>query len=237
MQILFYLFIALTVFFTGSLRRQLVYHSDGSIAPSLTLLTTAGATILCYVFFKAYLLFFILVLALMQRLRTSIGIKIAVLSGAICFTTICTGTGPIGWTVLSITAIISFLILLPQVESLAEDFYGIFFKEMNRVFCAARISFDKLRASLAHPLWFLVTLIELPAVCGLAVAGMWQLMNWLHEPASITGAVCLVRLVAIIPLVTVLYRAYLRDTAHVSIHHPDTANDTELAPPGMQVHH
>jgi hypothetical protein len=212
MQIIFYLLIALTAFYTGSIDKRLKISRSGMIITPLAALTVVGSIIMCYVIFKTWLLVFLLLLAVLRHTGGPGAKTIVALAGVIIAATACIATGPAGWAVLTVMSMLLFLSLLPTAESMATDMYTILLKEMIRVLYAARKTGDRLRQLLPHGLRWLVALVEMPVVCSLAIAGVWQLMNWLYTPQQLSATEILFRLAALTPLSVLLYRAYLRDT-------------------------
>lgn len=217
MHIIFYLLITLTALYTGSIDKRLRISRSGTITTPLATLNVVGAIIICYVFFKTYLLLFLLLLTLLRRMgrnerkdMAALGVIVTAIGGAIA-------AGPAGWVILTALGLLLFMFLLPTAEDIATGLYTIFLKEMLRVLKAARKTGDTLRRRLPQNLRFLVAIIEMPVVCSLAIAGVWQLMNWLYKPEQLSATEVLFRLAILTPVTLLLYRAYLNDVPGIRV--------------------
>jgi len=211
MHIIFYLLIALTAFYTGSIDKRLRISRAGTIITPLAALNVVGTIDMCYVFFKIYMLLFLLLLTLLRRTGrgnrkdiAALGIIVTAIGGGIA-------AGPTGWIMLTVLGLLLFMFFLPTAEDIATSLYTICLKEMLRILNAARKTGDTMRRRLPHRLRFLVTVVEMPVVCCLAIAGVWQMMNWLYNPDMLSATEILFRLAVLTPLTVLLYRSYRHD--------------------------
>lgn len=204
-----YIVIGLLAFWISRIESRLnVGIASVSLSVPLAGFWAASATLFMVLTFKVALLVISLGLILLAKLKMFIGAKIALLFGSMAAAVFGIAIGPIGWLVLLIFAVLFMLMLGDAIKSI----YMWFFEKLAFALMWVRRTADSARARVKGRWVFAVLAFEVPAVAGVPVYGIWQMMDWFDGSHPLTGWRVFARLVCLAPFACLTYISYLRDT-------------------------
>jgi len=213
MHIIIYLFIAAAALYISRMEKHInVPRLCIPIAIPLGIFTAIGAISVLYMFLNVGLAILAILFLILQKMRSTMREKIITIYASALIMLWGIAAGPSGLIALSILGILMVLITLSSAEKSFVSVYTFFFTKMAQVLARIRRTCNWQRSRLPLLLRFFVTAIEISIVCGLAVEGLWQLMNLLNGYGHISETELAFRLIAIIPFTGFLYQSYLRDT-------------------------
>jgi hypothetical protein len=201
----FYILIALFSFYVGKYEKRI---NVGIIAAPISVPLGIMTGIACVLILKVMFFILAILFMLLSKVKILIKIKIGAIFGSIAAAMFASLAGPIGWFVSALLIIF----IIAGIKDTFVNIYEWFFRKMAQILMWIRKLFDSVRKPLPAFLHPIVCVLEAAIVCGLALKGLWDIMDWLDGKIEVTHTLIKFRLLVLLPYALILYRNYIKDT-------------------------
>jgi hypothetical protein len=201
----FYILIALFSIYVGKYEKRI---NVGLIAAPISVPLGIMTGIACVIVLKVMFFILALILILLSKVKIFITLKIGAILGSIAAAMLSSLAGPIGWLV----AAILILFIIAGIKDAFVSIYEWFFRTMAQILLWIRKQFNAVRKAFPIFLHPIICIIEAAIVCGFALKGLWDLMDWLDGKIEVTHTLVKWRLLVLLPYALILYRNYIKDT-------------------------
>lgn len=205
MTIFFYILIAVLSIYVGKYEKRInVGLIAAPISVPLGIMTgVAAVLVLKGMFFILAVLFMLL-----SKVKILIKIKIGAIIGSLAAAMFASFAPGIGWVVSALLI----LFIIAGIKDAFVSIYEWFFRTMAQILMWIRTQFNAIRKPLPVFIHPIICIVEAAIVCGLALKGIWDIMDWLDGKIEVTHTLIKYRLLVLLPYALILYRNYIKDT-------------------------